>query len=68
MIHSLGNVYGKQSDPRFNLPRGMIMDDKRNFYVADTQNHPNNYFAQNFKNNEPNLRNHSCSCIINQLI
>jgi hypothetical protein len=41
MIHSLGNVYGKQSDPRFNLPRGMIMDDKRNFYVADTQNHPN---------------------------
>jgi hypothetical protein len=42
MYHSLGNVYGKQSDPRFNLPRGMIMDDKRKSP------------QQNFKNNEPN--------------
>uniref|UniRef100_A0A1D1Y5T1 NHL repeat-containing protein 2 n=1 Tax=Anthurium amnicola TaxID=1678845 RepID=A0A1D1Y5T1_9ARAE len=33
-----GHVDGKPSDARFNLPRGVTMDDKGNVYVADTAN------------------------------
>ncbi|CAH9147619.1 unnamed protein product [Cuscuta epithymum] len=33
-----GHVDGKPSEARFNNPRGVVMDDKGNVYVADTSN------------------------------